>query len=178
MEVDDIEMYRAAIRGDREAFEMIIRVLSRPLFAIAFGVLGDREEAEDAVQDAFIRAWKSRWRVREPERFPAWISTIVRHRAHDLFRRRKFVPLDQQLDELASETEPTPDIERAAMVRSALMTLPELHRSALMLRYIQKMSHAAIEETLGLSNGALRGILARGLVAMRKRLGPALATLI
>lgn len=179
MEVDDIEMYRAAIKGDREAFEMIIRTMSRPLFAIAFGVLANREEAEDAVQDALVRAWKSRWRVREPEKFPAWIATIVRHRAHDLFRRRKFIPIEQQLDELTSDQrDPTPDAERAAMVRSALMTLPELHRSALMLRYIQRMHYAAIEETLGLSSGALRGILARGLAAMRKRLGPALATLI
>ncbi len=62
-------------------------------------------------------------------------------------------------------------------VRSALATLPELHRAALTLRYFEAMDYAAIESTLGLSNGALRGILGRAMAAMRRRLGPALATL-
>src|SRR6202035_1095136 len=87
------EVYRAAIRGDRDAFEMIIRQQSRPLFAIAYGILQHREEAEDAVQDALVKAWKSRWRVRDPEKFPAWLAMIARHRARDVFRKRKSVPL-------------------------------------------------------------------------------------
>src|SRR3954470_12073194 len=88
MEANEREVNRAAIHGDRNAFEMIIRTQSRPLFAIAYGILQNREEAEDAVQDAFVKAWKSRWRVREPQKFPAWLATIARHRAHDILRRR------------------------------------------------------------------------------------------
>ena len=53
---------------------MIIRTHSRTLFAIAYGILQNREEAEDAVQDALVKAWKSRWRVRDPEKFPAWLA--------------------------------------------------------------------------------------------------------
>ena len=102
MDSADHDMFRAAIHGDREAFEMIIRTMSRPLFAIAFGILQNREEAEDAVQDAFVKAWKSRWRVREPERLQGWISTIARHRAYDILRRRRTVPLDEQLKEFAA----------------------------------------------------------------------------
>src|SRR6195256_1040202 len=93
MESSEREVYRAAIHGDREAFEMIIRTQSRALFAIAYGVLQNREEAEDAVQDALVKAWKSRWRVRDPEKFPAWLAMIARHRARDVFRRRRNVPL-------------------------------------------------------------------------------------
>jgi RNA polymerase sigma-70 factor (ECF subfamily) len=63
MDANEREMYRAAIHGDRDAFEMIIRTQSRILFAIAYGILQNREDAEDAVQDALIKAWKSRWRV-------------------------------------------------------------------------------------------------------------------
>jgi len=170
-------MYRAAIRGDQEAFEMIIRTLSRPLFAIAFGILQSREESEDAVQDTFLRAWKSRWRVREPEKFPAWISSITRHRAHDILRKRKTLPLAEQLREIANDEEhiASAEMELHEQVRSALATLPELYRSALALRYFEKMNYAAIEQTLGLSNGALRGILGRALALLRKRLKPALA---
>src|SRR5215472_18213849 len=88
MDAYEREVYRAAIHGDREAFEMIIRTQSRPLFAIAYGILQNREEAEDAVQDALVKAWKSRWRVRDPEKFPAWLGMIARHRARDVLRKR------------------------------------------------------------------------------------------
>src|SRR5947209_10317247 len=98
MDATDREIYRAAIAGDRDAFELIIRANSRTLFAIAYGVLQSREEAEDVVQDAFVKAWKSRWRVRDPQKFPAWLSTIARNRAHDLLRRRRSVPHDEGRD--------------------------------------------------------------------------------
>src|SRR5258705_13539934 len=98
MEASEREVYRAAIHGDREAFEMIIRTQSRALFAIACGVLQNREEAEDAVQDGLVKAWKSRWRVRDPEKFPAWLSTIIRYRARDLARKRRPAPLDQLME--------------------------------------------------------------------------------
>ena len=66
---------------------------------------------------------------------------------------------------------------RDQQVREALATLPELHRSAIALRYLEQMDYATIEQTLGLSNGALRGILGRGLSSLRKRLKPALAAM-
>src|SRR3989441_883455 len=98
MEANECEQYRAAIHGDRDAFEMIIRTHSRALFAIAYGILQNREEAEDAVQDALVKAWKSRWRVREPKKFPAWLCMITRYRARDVFRRRRTVPLPDEID--------------------------------------------------------------------------------
>ena len=99
MEADERKQYLAAIQGDREAFEMIIRAQSRPLFAIAYGILQNAQEAEDVVQDALVKAWKSRWRVRDPEKFPAWLGTITRHRAHDFLRRKKPLSLEEQLAE-------------------------------------------------------------------------------
>ncbi|MEY2576568.1 MAG: polymerase sigma-70 factor, subfamily, partial [Verrucomicrobiota bacterium] len=62
-------------------------------------------------------------------------------------------------------------------VRSALAQLPELHRVALTLRYFEDLDYGTIEQTLGLTNGALRGILGRALGLMRKRLKPALASI-
>src|SRR3981081_4123339 len=97
MDANEREKYRAAIHGDRDAFEMIIRTHSREMFAIAYGILQNREEAEDAVQDALVKAWKSRWRVRDPEKFPAWLCMIARYRARDVFRKRRPIPLDQDL---------------------------------------------------------------------------------
>src|SRR5438132_11636443 len=104
MEASEREVYRAAIHGDRDAFEMIIRTQSRPLFAIAYGILQNREEAEDAVQDALVKAWKSRWRVRDPEKFPAWLCMITRHRASGVLRKRRTVPLPEIPEPAAAAT--------------------------------------------------------------------------
>jgi len=176
MDASEREQYRAAIHGDREAFEMIIRTHSRTLFAIAYGILQNREEAEDVVQDSLVKAWKTRWRVRDPEKFPAWLATIARHRAHDVFRKRRTVPLS---DQAIKTTDPgSPDTTALdQQLHSALADLPELHRAALTLRYFEEMDYRAIENSLGLTNGALRGILGRALASMRKQLRPALASM-
>jgi len=179
MDFNEHELYRAAIHGDRDAFEMIIRTHSRVLFAITYGILRNREEAEDAVQDALVKAWKSRWRVRDPKKFPAWLTMIARHRARDVFRKRRHVPLSDDmtkpLEQEAATNTGTESLDRH--VHSALAALPEIYRSALMLRYFEEMDYRTIENTLGLSNGALRGILGRALASMRKQLRPALASL-
>jgi RNA polymerase sigma-70 factor, ECF subfamily len=176
MDASEREQYRAAIHGDREAFEMIIRTHSRALFAIAYGILQNREEAEDVVQDSLIKAWKTRWRVRDLEKFPAWLATIARHRARDVVRKRRPVPVALETLEII-ETETTDKNVLDQKLHSALAALPELHRAALTLRYFEEMDYRTIENTLGLTNGALRGILGRALAWMRKQLRPALASM-
>jgi RNA polymerase sigma-70 factor (ECF subfamily) len=157
MDASEREQYRAAIHGDREAFEMIIRTHSRALFAIAYGILQNREEAEDVVQDSLVKAWKTRWRVREPDKFPAWLATIARHRAHDLLRRRRTIPLPPETIEI-SQTEAIDPTALDQQLHSALAALPELHRAALTLRYFEEMDYRTIENRLGVTNGALRGL--------------------
>ncbi len=181
MDCSDRDTYQAAIRGDRDAFEMIIRTFSRTLFAIAYGILQNRAEAEDVVQDCFVKAWKSRWRVRDPEKFPAWLATIARHRARDVARSQRTVSLSDELDTtLDPAVFDQDDQTRSAVVHgqvhAALAALPETHRVALTLRYFDALDYATIEQILGLTNGALRGILGRALQTMRKRLQPALAS--
>src|SRR5438128_10552117 len=127
MDASEREQYRAAIHGDREAFEMIIRTHSRALFAIAYGILQNREEAEDVVQDTLVKAWKSRWRVRDPEKFPAWLSTIARHRARDLARRRRPEPLPQDFESAEIVDAETETADLGPHVQAALAQLPELH---------------------------------------------------
>src|SRR5437763_16135772 len=172
MDASEREQHQAAIHGDREAFEMIIRAHSRSLFAIAYGILQSREEAEDVVQESLGKAWKMRWRVRDPEKFPAWLSMIARHRAHDVFRKRRSLPSTHETIEAN-----TPEASAMAQqLHSALATLPALHRAALSLRYFEEMDYRSIENTFGLTNGALRGILGRAVASLRKQLRPALAS--
>jgi len=155
---------------------MVIRSTSRNLFAIAYGILQNREEAEDVVQDTFVKAWKSRWRVRDSAKLPAWLSTIARHRARDLARKRRPEPLPENFEsnEMVAFEGAGQKADLDGEVRSALAQLPELHRAAVTLRYFEDLDYGTIEQTLGLTNGALRGILGRALGLMRKRLKPAL----
>jgi RNA polymerase sigma-70 factor (ECF subfamily) len=178
MDSPEHTIYRAAIQGDREAFETVIRSVSRNLFAIAYGILQNREEAEDVVQDTFVKAWKSRWRVRDSAKLPAWLGTIARHRARDLARKRRPEPLPENFEsgEVVEFESAGQNADLDGEVRSALAQLPELHRVALTLRYFEDLDYGTIEQTLGLTNGALRGILGRALGLMRKRLKPALAS--
>jgi RNA polymerase sigma factor (sigma-70 family) len=76
-----------------------------------------------------------------------------------------------------SETEAIDSTGLDQQLHSALATLPELHRAALTLRYFEEMDYRTIENTLGLTNGALRGILGRALASMRKQLRPAIASM-
>lgn len=174
MEANEREQYRAAIHGDRDAFEMIILSQSRTLFAIAYGILQNRQEAEDAVQDSLLKAWKSRRRVREVEKFPAWLATITRHTAQDRLRKRPQNALEPET--IVAESEAGIWAEMEHSIAAAMATLPEIYRAALTLRYFEDKDYQAIENTLGLTNGALRGILGRALAAMRKQLRPALAS--
>src|SRR5260370_17068178 len=128
---------------------MIIRTQSRALFAIAYGILQNREEAEDAVQDALVKAWKSRWRVRDPEKFPAWLCMIARHRARDVFRKRRTVSLPNEATEsLASETNSNTNTSEELLDRQlhfSLAALPELHLSALMLHHFEQIHYQSLQ---------------------------------
>jgi RNA polymerase sigma factor (sigma-70 family) len=75
------------------------------------------------------------------------------------------------------EPEPANTTALDQQLHSALAALPELHRAALTLRYFEEMDYRTIENTLGLTNGALRGILGRALASMRKQLRPTLASM-
>ena len=175
MDASEHDLLEAALRGDSEAFEMMIRTYSRSLFAVAFAILQDRGEAEDVVQETLVKAYRSRWRVRNAEKFPAWMASVARNRALDTLRRRRWVPLDGH--EPAAEDIPVENEEAREQLRHTLAGLPETHRIALTLRYLEGLDHRAIEQTMGVSNGALRGILGRALATMRKALKPTLATL-
>jgi len=175
MDAPDLELIAKALNGDAESFEALIRTYSRTLFAVAFAVLQDAGEAEDVVQETFVRAWKKRSWMRDPAKFPAWLTTVARNRACDVLRRRRTVPLDADAPEIADTQAQRPDEHSAgeamqANVHTALARLPEQHRTALTLRYLEGMDYTGIEQTMGLTNGALRGILGRALATMRKTL--------
>ena len=173
MESAERIMVMAALAGDDEAFETVIRTYSRRVYVVAYAILQDVSEAEDIVQDTFLKAHQQRRKLREPEKFPAWLLTVTRNGARDRLRRRRPRADEGTFDTLADPGAATPGSamekeEHQAHLRRALATLPEEHRTALTLRYLEGLDYRAIETTMGLSNGALRGILGRALGTLRR----------
>lgn len=166
-------MIKAALAGDEEAFEGVIRTYSRRVYAVAYAILQDTSEAEDIVQDAFLKAHQKGGGLSDPEKFPAWLFTVARNGARDRLRRRRPQASDETFHTLVDDKVAAPGsaMEREefqAHLRRALGKLPEEHRTALTLRYLEGLDHRAIETTMGLSNGALRGILGRALGTLRR----------
>jgi RNA polymerase sigma-70 factor (ECF subfamily) len=169
-------MVTAALAGDDEAFESAIRTYSRRVYIVAYAILQDQSEAEDIVQETFLKAHHQRGKLREPEKFPAWLLTVTRNAARDRLRRRRPQAEPEAFDTMADHSVSTPGSamekkEHQAHLRRALATLPEEHRTALTLRYLEGLDYRAIETTMGLSNGALRGILGRALGTLRRMPG-------
>jgi RNA polymerase sigma-70 factor (ECF subfamily) len=176
MESAERIMVTAALAGDDEAFETVIRTYSRRVYVVAYAISQDPAEAEDIVQETFLKAHHQRAKLREPEKFPAWLLTVTRNAARDRLRRRRPQAEPEAFDTLADHGVATPGSamekqEHDAHLRRALATLPEEHRTALTLRYLEGLDYRAIESEMGLSNGALRGILGRALGTLRRMPG-------
>ena len=176
MDLTERSMVMAALGGDDAAFETVIRTYGRRVYVVAYAILQDVSEAEDTVQDTFLKAHQQRGKLREPEKFPAWLLTVARNGARDRLRRRRPQADEETFDSLVDHQAVTPGSrleqeEHQARIRRALATLPEEHRTALTLRYLEGLDYRAIETTMGLSNGALRGILGRALGTLRRMPG-------
>ncbi len=119
------------------------------------------------------RAHQTGSRLRDPEKFPGWLLTVARNAARDRLRRRRPQAPAETFDAMPDDRAVTPgsameEEESRAHLRRALAGLPEEHRTALTLRYLEGLDYRAIERAMGLSNGALRGILGRALGTLRR----------
>lgn len=142
-------LVEAAQSGDRAAFGQIVTRFQDMAFASAYAMLGDIQSAQDAAQEAFLEAYRTLDKLREPAAFPGWFRRIVLGRGHRELRRQPvaLVPLDT-MDELAAhQADPAEQIEaqqRQADIAQALATLPEAQRLVVMLFYIEGYSYQEI----------------------------------
>jgi RNA polymerase sigma-70 factor (ECF subfamily) len=166
-----------AVQGDETAFAQLVRLHSRRLYAIAYAILQNQTEAEEVVQDTFVKAHRELSSFRNPEKFPGWLNLVARNGARDILRRRRPQAEESALAQMedTSVSRPGTRLDEAHVqqdLKRALASLPEEHRTALTLRYLEGQDYQGIERTMGLTNGALRGILGRALSTLRQRLQP------
>jgi len=168
-------------RGDREAFEELVRQTARGLFALLYLETADAHRAEDLCQETYLKAWRSIRLLAEPARFRSWLFSVAHSvLLSDVRRRgrlkRQEARSGEEIPDSLSATGPSPPqtLERRderTRVLAALRSLPREYRQPLTLRYIAGADYESIGRELGISNGSLRGLLHRGLALLRKQLG-------
>jgi RNA polymerase sigma-70 factor, ECF subfamily len=179
----DEELIRLAQRGERAAFEELLRRTSRLVFARLYLETGDAHQTEDMLQETYLLAFRSLAKLTDPKAFRTWLLSTAHNFAIDAARRglrkkRAQEPQagqDSLTDVPGSAPEPGEQAsrnEQRGRVLAVLRSLPEEYRLPLTLRYIADADYETICGQLELTNGALRGLLHRGLKLLRERLAP------
>jgi RNA polymerase sigma-70 factor (ECF subfamily) len=171
-------------RGDRAAFEELVRRTARLLFVHLYLKTGDAHRTEDLVQETLLAAWKSIGRLEDPRTFRVWLTTIANSVLVDSMRRgarkkRKGgrraseEEILQARDSAMTPAEAVEAVDERGRAVRMLETLPEEYRLPLMLRYVGGADYAEIGRQLAISNGSLRGLLQRGMKMLREKMSEA-----
>ena len=167
----DAELLARVGRGDEPAFRALVsRKLGR-IHGLAQRLLGDRGEADDVAQDAFLRVWRQagHWRSGEA-RFDTWLHRVVLNLCTDRLRRRREVlmaePPEQVDPTLAVDRRMARD-ETIGRVKAAIATLPPRQSEALMLHMYQELSDIETAAAMGISVDALESLLSRARRSLR-----------
>jgi RNA polymerase sigma-70 factor, ECF subfamily len=174
--IDERELVRRCQAGSTTAYEPLVRAHEGPALRLATALLGDADEAADAVQDAFVQAYRSMDRVREGSDFGAWYRTILRRVCLDRLRsprlrsRRRLEPvvLDQHQWVEATGVGSTERAELERIVGAALQQLPAEQRSVLVLKELEGLGYAEIATALGIPVGTVGSRLNHARRSMRR----------
>jgi RNA polymerase sigma-70 factor (ECF subfamily) len=162
-------LVRSAQRGDRAAFEELVRRTSKLVFARLYLETGDTHQAEDLLQDTLLAAFQTLRQLAEPAKFRSWLLRIAQNKAIDAGRRRQRQKRDSQ-PRPRLNADSAAQVEREELRRKVLAILrglPEEYRLPLTLRYLAGADYETIQLQMGLTNGSLRGLLHRGLNLLR-----------
>lgn len=172
----DEELVRSYLGGDREAFGSLVERHERRVYNLAFRMLGNSEEARDAVQDVFLTCLRKLSGFRGASRFTTWLHRITVNACYDVLRRRGREELvaDEEgafpeppgaSHDLAEETALSIDVQRA------LLLVPQEFRVVLVMHDVQGVPYEEIAEALGAPVGTVKSRLHRGRVSMARALG-------
>lgn len=165
-------LIQQALDGDMQAFEELIKLYQQPIFNLAYRMLGDPQEAEDAAQETFIRAFLNLQKNYDPSRsFKTWLFSIGSNHCIDRLRKRRltWVSIDEPLPPhpalMSHDTEdPEQQLmsqERSQLIQHMLSNLPPDYRAAVILRYWYDLSYTEIAEALDTTESAIKSRLFR-----------------
>ncbi len=178
---EDLPLVDRVLAGDKEAFEELVQRNERRVYRVTLAVTGNAEDAEEAMQDTFLRAYQHLGGFQRASRFSTWLTRIAVNEGLQLRRRRRNV---RSLDELMiSEEEKLPrqlqdwhddpeklyaKEEMRQIVEKAIQSLPPIYREVFVLRDVEGLSTKEAAETLGLGVSAVKTRLLRARLMMRE----------
>lgn len=184
---DDLPLIERVLAGDRRAFEPLVRRHERRVYRVTLAVLGNSEDAEEAMQDAFVKAFRHLDQFRRESRFTTWLTRIavnealqkrqsrkdsvslddsrgVPDRAEEQFSPRRFEQWRADPEKLYGKQ------ELRQIIENAVQSLPAIYREAFVLRDIEEMSAEEAAGAIGVTVGALKSRLLRARLMMRETL--------
>ncbi|HSK06087.1 MAG TPA: sigma-70 family RNA polymerase sigma factor [Acidimicrobiia bacterium] len=170
------ELIQRARNGDVAAFEELVRMHQAIALRVAILVVGDRSDAEDVTQEAFVKAYHALGRFRQDSPFRPWLLRIVRNEALNQRRRhgrQDRLGLRLAGDRLSGDAAPSPETVVVSgsdreSVLAAVNGLPERYRHVIALRFLLGLSEAETAETLGIPAGTVKSRTARALSRLER----------
>ena len=178
---DDLSpLVEAAKRGDRKAFDELVRATYHDTYTLAHRICGNEEDARDVTQDAYLRAFRSIKRFRGDAQVSTWLYRITANCAATQLEKQGRQRHDELTEELPvaddrPAVDPQAEAERGAnreVLEDALRSLPPAQRAVVVLRDVYDLPHAEIAEELGITESAAKVRLHRARRKLRERLYP------
>lgn len=180
----DTRLAKLARGGDRAAFAELVELYKEKIYHLAYRMLQNRHEAEEIVQETFLRVFTNLDRYDEDQKFSTWIYRIGTNLCIDRLRKRKInYSLDAEMGDgegndwysTLPSREETPDqqlllSETQSQIRQSIETLPEKYKAVVILRYLQDLSLQEISEVLSMPVTTIKTRLHRGREFLRKKL--------
>jgi RNA polymerase sigma-70 factor (ECF subfamily) len=180
----ETRLAKLARNGDRAAFEELVGLYKDKIYHLAYRMLGNRQEAEDAVQETFLRVYMNLARYDETQKFSTWIFRIGTNLCIDRLRKKKpNYSLDAEMPEgegndwysALPSGDDTPEdqlilTETQQQIRKAIEGLPEKYKSVVILRYLQDLSLQEIGEVLDMPISTVKTRVHRGREFLRQKL--------
>jgi RNA polymerase sigma-70 factor (ECF subfamily) len=178
----DEELVTKSIGGDADSFNQLVLRWERPIYALAYRVIGREEDARDVCQETFLRAFRALGGFRGQAKFSSWLYRIALNLCRDWVRRQKrtpVVPLPDDVDvmELAASREPTEPMEDVVarhdltrLVERAMARLPEEQRTAIILKEYHGLTFQEIADLVGCPLSTVKTRLYQGLTVLRREL--------
>ena len=150
---------------DEQEFDELYLASFRRLTGQLYAMIGDLDEAQECVQEAFVRAWAHRRKLERADHPEAWVRTTAHRLAISRWRRTKLArrPVDRAVGQRVEEREVDPD--HVALV-AALRELPEAQRRAIVLHHIADLPVQAVAAEVGVPEGTIKARLSRGRTAL------------
>lgn len=183
---DEQAMWRVQMQDDEAAFDHLVRRWEIPIRRLCARMTGDEHRGEDLAQQTFLRLYSRRKLYQPTAKFSTYLWRVAINLCHDELRRikrRGEAPFDDQLesgalvalpDAEASPADKLVEQERARIVSEALLKLPDLYRSVVLLRHYEDLKFREIAEVLGVPEGTVKSRMAEALTQLARLVGPRL----